>query len=51
MWEKRHVYNVYWNVAVGEPLPEKTKTVNVIVEWSIKGNNTLDEHEYDHIGS
>jgi type IV pilus assembly protein PilV len=33
---KNNIYNVYWNVAVGEPLPEKTKTVNVIVEWSMK---------------
>lgn len=33
---KNGIYNVYWNVAVGEPLPEKTKTVNVIVEWYIK---------------
>jgi hypothetical protein len=35
---KNGMYNVYWNVAVGEPLPNKTKIVNVIVEWSIKGN-------------
>ena len=35
---KNGMYTVYWNVAVGEPLPEKTKTVNVIVEWDIKGN-------------
>jgi len=33
---KNGIYNVYWNVAVGEPLPDKTKIVNVIVEWSIK---------------
>jgi hypothetical protein len=33
---KNSIYTVYWNVAVGEPLPEKTKTVNVIVEWFIK---------------
>lgn len=33
---KNNIYTVYWNVAVGEPLPERTKTVNVIVEWSIK---------------
>jgi len=33
---KNNMFDVYWNVAVGEPLPEKTKTVNVIVEWSIK---------------
>lgn len=33
---KNNIYNVYWNVADGEPLPEKTKTVNVIVEWYIK---------------
>ena len=39
-WElgvgKNGMYNVYWNVAVGEPMPDKTKTVNVIVEWFIK---------------
>jgi len=39
-WElgigKNGIYNVYWNVAVGEPLEERTKTVNIIVEWSIK---------------
>lgn len=39
-WElalgKNSMYNVYWNVAVGEPMPDKTKTVNVIVEWFIK---------------
>ena len=34
---RNSMYNVYWNVAVGEPLPENTKTVNVIVEWEIKG--------------
>jgi hypothetical protein len=33
---KNNMYTVYWNVAQDEPLPEKTKTVNVIVEWSIK---------------
>lgn len=33
---KNSIFTVYWNVAVGEPLPEKTKTVNVIVEWYIK---------------
>jgi len=33
---KNGIYTVYWNVAVGEPMPEKTKQVNVIVEWSIK---------------
>ena len=33
---KNNIYNVYWNVAVGEPLPERTKKVNVIVEWYIK---------------
>jgi type IV pilus assembly protein PilV len=35
---KNGMYDVYWNVAVGEPLTDKTKTVNVIVEWDIKGN-------------
>lgn len=33
---KNGIYTVYWNVAVDEPLPEKTKTVTVIVEWAIK---------------
>jgi hypothetical protein len=33
---KNGMYNVYWNVAVGEPLSERTKIVNVIVEWYIK---------------
>lgn len=33
---KNSMFTVYWNVAVGEPLPEKTKTVNVIVEWYVK---------------
>ena len=33
---KNDIYDVYWNVAVGEPLPERTKKVNVIVEWYIK---------------
>ena len=33
---KNSIFTVYWNVADGEPLPEKTKTVNVIVEWYIK---------------
>jgi Tfp pilus assembly protein PilV len=33
---KNSIYDVCWNVAVGEPLPERTKTVNVIVNWSIK---------------
>ena len=33
---KNNIYDVCWNVAVGEPLPERTKTVKVIVEWSIK---------------
>ncbi len=35
---KNGMYDVYWNVAIGEPLPDKTKTINVIVEWDIKGN-------------
>jgi hypothetical protein len=34
---KNSIFTVYWNLADGEPLPEKTKTVNVIVEWYIKG--------------
>jgi hypothetical protein len=33
---KNSIFTVYWNLADGEPLPEKTKTVNVIVEWYIK---------------
>jgi len=33
---KNNMYTVYWNVALDEPLPDKTKTVNVIVEWDIK---------------
>jgi hypothetical protein len=40
-WElgvgKNGMFTRYWNVAIGEPLPDKTKTVNVIVEWDIKG--------------
>lgn len=35
---KNDIYTVFWNIAVGEPLPEKTKIVNVIVEWTIKEN-------------
>ena len=31
------LYRVYYNVAEGEPLAENTKTINIIVEWSIKG--------------
>ena len=34
---KNNMYTVYWNVAFDDPLPEKTKKVNVIVEWDIKG--------------
>jgi type IV pilus assembly protein PilV len=30
-------YTVSWNVVADEPLPEKTKTVNVAVAWDIKG--------------
>ena len=33
---KNGIYTVCWNIAAGEPLPERTKTLNVIVEWSIK---------------
>ena len=33
---RNDMYNVYWNVEDGNPVPDKTKTVNVIVEWSIK---------------
>ena len=33
---RNNMYTVYWNVEDGNPLPEKTKTVNVIVEWFIK---------------
>lgn len=33
---RNSMYTVYWNVEDDNPLPEKTKTVNVIVEWSIK---------------
>jgi len=33
---RNKMYYVSWNVTDDEPLPEKTKTVNVIVEWSIK---------------
>ena len=29
------MYTVYWNIAVDEPI-EDNKTINVIVEWSIK---------------
>jgi hypothetical protein len=35
---KNGIYTVYWNVAIAEPLDERTKTVNVIVQWDIKGN-------------
>ena len=30
------MYTVTWNVEDGNPVPAKTKTLNVIVEWSIK---------------
>lgn len=30
------IYYVYWNVIDGDPLPDRTKTVNVTVEWFIK---------------
>ena len=33
---KNNIYNVYWNVAEDEPMPN-TKRVNVIVRWQIKG--------------
>ena len=33
---RNDMYNIYWNVAIDEPLPEKTKKVNVIVEWYAK---------------
>jgi len=33
---KNSIYDIYWNVAVGEPLPKRTKTINVIVEWEMK---------------
>jgi len=33
---RNDMYTVTWNVVDGEPLPVNTKTVNVIVEWSIK---------------
>jgi type IV pilus assembly protein PilV len=31
------MYTVSWNVVIDDPLPERTKTVNVTVEWDIKG--------------
>ena len=34
------VYTIYWNVAENEPIsvdPMRTKRVNVIVEWTVKG--------------
>ena len=33
---RNSMYYVYWNVEDDNPVPVKTKTVNVIVEWSIK---------------
>ena len=33
---RNSMYYVYWNVEDNNPLPDKTKTVNVIVEWFIK---------------
>lgn len=33
---RNNMYYVYWNVAEDEPLPERTKKVNVIVEWYVK---------------
>jgi type IV pilus assembly protein PilV len=32
---KNGIYDVYWNVAEDEPMPN-TKTINVIVRWQIK---------------
>ena len=36
---KNEIFNVYWNVAESEPVtvtPQRTKTINVIVEWFVK---------------
>ena len=33
---RNNMYDVYWNVEDGNPVPDKTKTVNVIVVWKIK---------------
>ena len=36
---KNLMYTVYWNVAESEPItvtPQRTKTINVIVEWFVK---------------
>jgi len=33
---RNNMYFVYWNVVDDAPLPDKTKTVNVSVEWFIK---------------
>lgn len=33
---KNGMYDIYWNVAEGEPLPDNTKRVNVFVEWQMK---------------
>ena len=33
---RNDMYIVTWNVVDDEPLPAKTKTINVSVEWSVK---------------
>ena len=33
---RNNMYTVYWNVALDEPIVDN-KTINVIVEWEIKG--------------
>jgi Tfp pilus assembly protein PilV len=36
---KNGMYTIYWNVAENEPIsvsPQRTKTINVIVEWRVK---------------
>ena len=37
---KQGMFTVYWNVAESEPvtvIPQRTKTINIIVVWDIKG--------------